>query len=119
MAEEKNFENRVKKYLEEKGCWLIKYWGGAAYTKAGVPDLLVCCNGKFLGIELKATNGRPSQLQLYHLRKIKAAGGFGCLLYPRHFEQFKQFIELVQSNQVINQGDYTFLYEWDFANVRK
>lgn len=33
MAAEKNFENRVKKYLDEYGCWWLKYWGGAAYTK--------------------------------------------------------------------------------------
>ena len=43
MAAEKNFENRVKKYLDEYGCWWIKYWGGAAYTKSGIPDLLVNC----------------------------------------------------------------------------
>ena len=41
MAAEKNFENRVKKYLDEYGCWWLKYWGGAAYTKSGIPDLLV------------------------------------------------------------------------------
>jgi hypothetical protein len=41
VAAEKNFENRVKKYLDEYGCWWLKYWGGAAYTKSGIPDLLV------------------------------------------------------------------------------
>lgn len=113
MAAEKNFENRVKKYLEEKDCWYIKYWGGAAYTKAGVPDLLVCCNGRFLGVELKAPNGKPSDLQLYNLRKIKEAGGFGCLLYPKHFEQFRELIERVQACEKINIDDYPFLTEWN------
>ena len=45
MAAEKNFENRVKKYLDEYGCWWLKYWGGAAYTKSGIPDLLVSSDG--------------------------------------------------------------------------
>lgn len=111
MAEEKNFENRVKKFLEAQGCWFLKYWGGAAYTKAGIPDLLVCCNGKFLGVELKAPNGRPSDLQLYNLRKIRSAGGFGCLLYPKYFALFKQMIEQIQSGTDINIGDYPFLTE--------
>ena len=40
MAAEKNFENKVKKFLKDKGAWVLKYWGGAAYTKSGIPDLL-------------------------------------------------------------------------------
>lgn len=90
MAAEKNFENKVKKFLKDKGAWLLKYWGGAAYTKSGIPDLLVCFNGWFLGIELKAPNGRPSDLQLYNLREIEKAGGIGILLYPKDYEQFNE-----------------------------
>lgn len=68
-AQEKNFENRLKKYLDEYGCWWIKYWAGAAYTKSGVPDLLVSSDGCFLGIEVKAAHGEPSLLQLRNLKK--------------------------------------------------
>lgn len=93
IATEKNFENRIKNFLEEKNCWFIKYWGGAVYTKTGIPDLLVCCNGRFVGVEVKAPNGRPSELQLYNLRKIDEAGGFGVLLYPNQWELFKNFID--------------------------
>ena len=38
---EKILENRVKEFLKSEGCWLVKYWGGGSYTRAGVPDLLV------------------------------------------------------------------------------
>jgi Holliday junction resolvase len=92
MAAEKQFENKVKKFLEDEGCWFLKYWGGAAYTKAGIPDLLVCCNGHFLGIELKAPNGRPSALQLWNIEKIKEAGGTAMVLYPKDFDSFKNLI---------------------------
>lgn len=92
MAEEKAFENRVKKFLKEKGCYYIKYWGGGQYTRSGVPDLLVSVNGYFLGIELKATHGRPSPLQLYNLRLIAESGGAGILLYPQHLPTFKLFV---------------------------
>ena len=93
MAAEKNFENRAKKYLDEYGCWWLKYWGGAAYTKSGIPDLLVSSDGCFLGIEVKADNGEPSLIQLYHLRKIRESGGYGILLFPKDFELFKGFNE--------------------------
>ena len=88
MAAEKNFENKVKRYLKEQGCYFIKYWGGAAYTKSGVPDLLVCCNGHFVGIEVKAEKGKPSELQIYNLRRIDESGGYAILLYPKDFEKF-------------------------------
>lgn len=57
----------------------------------------MCCNGWFLGVELKAQNGRPEELQLYNLREISKAGGIGILLYPRDFEQFAELIELLSN----------------------
>ena len=115
MALEKNFENKVKAYLKEKGAWVLKYWGGAAYTKSGIPDLLVCFNSWFLGIELKAPNGRPSELQLYNLRQITKAGGIAILLYPKDFEQFKEFIEHLKPGVLPDrlQDVYPFLSGWD------
>lgn len=97
MGAEKNFENRVKKFLKESGCWFLKYWSGGAqngkkFTKDGIPDILCCCEGLFLGIELKAPKGRPSDLQLYHLRKIDEAGGLAVLLYPKDYDTFRSMI---------------------------
>ena len=91
-AAEKNFENKVKTFLKGKGFWFLKYWGGAAYTKSGIPDLLVCMYGRFLGLEVKAPRGEPSELQLYNLEKIRKAGGRGILLYPKDFDNFKEFV---------------------------
>ena len=99
MAAEKNFENRLKKYLEEKRCWFIKYWAGAAFTKTGIPDLLVCCNGYFVAIEVKAPNGKASELQKYNIRKIIESGGFGMILYPNQFNEFKKVIEHLQNSK--------------------
>lgn len=92
MAAEKNFENRVKNFLKAQGCWFIKYWGGGQFTKAGVPDLFLCCNGRFIAVELKAPDGKPSPLQLYTIEEIKKAGGIALVLYPTDFEEFKAMI---------------------------
>lgn len=93
LGSEKNFENKVKKFLEDEGCWFLKYWGGAAYTKSGIPDILCCCKGFFVGVEIKAQNGRPSPLQIHNLKKINEAGGCAVLLYPDQFEKFKTMIK--------------------------
>ena len=93
MAEEKIFENKVKQFLHDQGCFLIKYWGGGQFTKSGIPDILICCGGYFVAVEVKATRGTPSPVQISTLRKIRNAGGYGILLYPKDWDYFKHFIE--------------------------
>jgi hypothetical protein len=106
MAAEKNFENKVKAFLKDTGAWLLKYWGGAAYTKSGIPDLLVCSDGCFLGIEVKAPNGEPSLLQLVNLKKIRESGGYGILLYPKDLNSSKCSL---QKNQNLTLGIFPIL----------
>ena len=98
MAAEKNFENRLKKFLESESCWFVKFFANA-YTKSGIPDLLVCCNGYFLGVEVKAPNGKPSELQKRNIQKINDSNGFGIVLFPDQFEQFKKLIWFVKNNE--------------------
>ena len=94
MAEEKLFENKIKKFLKSKGAWYVKFFANA-YTPSGIPDLLVSLNGYFIAIEVKAENGKPSELQTYNLKKIARSGGIGILLYPSVFNNFKNYIEKV------------------------
>ena len=61
--------------------------------KAGIPDILGVINGKFVGIELKAPNGRPSELQKRNIRLINECGGYGFILYPKDFNNFKREVE--------------------------
>lgn len=91
MAQEKTFENKVKKFLENEGAWRVKFFANS-FTKSGIPDILACVNGYFVGVEVKAQNGKPSELQLYNIRKIRKAGGFAVVLYPSGFNEFKKFI---------------------------
>ena len=91
MGAEKQFENKIKKFLTEQGCYHFKFFANS-YTKRGIPDLIACVNGYFVGIEVKAEDGKPSELQLYNVRKIQEAGGIAMVLYPKDFEDFKNLI---------------------------
>ena len=91
MAQEKTFENKIKKFLDENRCWYIKYFANRM-TKSGIPDILACVNGYFVAIEVKAQNGKPSELQLWNVDKIRDAGGIAMILYPNQFEEFKSMI---------------------------
>lgn len=97
MASEKLFENKIKKFLKDEGCYFIKHFANS-YTKSGIPDILACVNGHFVAIEVKGPSGKPSDLQLYNIREITKAGGIGVILYPDQFEVFKHLVNHLQKD---------------------
>ncbi len=44
-------------------------------AKAGAPDIIICCEGKFIGLEIKTETGKQSDLQKAAQLKIEKAGG--------------------------------------------
>lgn len=93
LAAEKVFENKIKKYLDSlPNCWYFKFWAGP-YSKSGIPDIIALINGKFVGIEVKGPKGVASELQKRNIRLINKCGGYGVILYPKDFEQFKREVE--------------------------
>jgi len=111
MAQEKIYENKIKNWLISQGAWFIKYWGGGQFTRAGIPDILCCVNGYFVAIEVKASNGKPSDLQIYHRDKIREAGGIAIILYPEQFDEFKDYVVKLNMNNVCN--DYLKQFKFD------
>ena len=80
----KQDENKVKKsvqeYLDSLGAYHFKVHG-SVYMRAGIPDIICCYKGKFIGIETKDGNNKASELQLAHIRQIRKAGGIGFVAY--------------------------------------
>lgn len=105
MAQEKIFENKVKKYIEDHGGWQVKYFANRM-TKSGIPDILACLNGYFVAIEVKAKNGKPSELQKYHVRKINDAGGLAIILYPQDWELFVWLVKYLRERS------------WELADIK-
>ena len=95
IMREKDFENQIKEYLKKMNCWYVKTWSNGI-QREGIPDLIICVNGFFLGVEVKAKNGRPTELQKWNVKKIKEAGGIAIILYPDQFDQFKELIYLLK-----------------------
>jgi len=89
---EKSFENKIKRYLKERGAYRVKYHGNY-YSENGTPDILACVNGYFLAIEVKADNGKPTPLQLVKIEDIRKAGGFAYVVYPSGWEKLKDIID--------------------------
>lgn len=69
---EQKVQKRILAFLEEVGAYSVKL---VAVNRAGVPDILVCIDGKFVGIEVKRPGKEATPLQFHHLRRIEEAGG--------------------------------------------
>lgn len=74
MPSEKSIVDAIQKYLRNHGAWVYKTHG-SQFGRAGVPDLIVCMEGRFFAFEVKNENGRASDLQLREIRLIQNASG--------------------------------------------
>ena len=99
MAEEKNFENRIKKFLSERGCWWVKFHGNG-YTRSGVPDLLCSVSGVFVAIEVKAERGKPSPLQIHQINQINESGGVAVIVKPSQWNQLKILLNFLMDGEI-------------------
>lgn len=90
MAREKTIENKIKSYLKSKGAYYFKHHGNQ-FSQVGVPDIIVCYKGRFIGIEVKNEAGKTSPLQDYNLEAIQNAGGVG--LVARDVQIVKELLE--------------------------
>ena len=93
---EKVIQSKIKTYLESKGAYVVKV---IQATKSGVPDLLVCYKGLFIGIEVKkpSTKNNVSKLQQHNLNLIRIADGVGIVAWEldRVVELLKELDETV------------------------
>jgi Holliday junction resolvase len=69
----------VVKILDEHGAYHF-FPATHGYGRSGVPDIVACHKGFFIGIECKAGKGVPTALQLKELRLIDEAGGFSMVV---------------------------------------
>ena len=110
MAEEKRFEKKVRDYLNSNKIWNLKTWSNGVQRK-GIPDIIACVNGYFMGIELKAIGNTPSELQQKEIRDIRKSNGVAIVLYPDQFEAFKVLIEQLIAEEDV--GNY-YNFQWVF-----
>jgi hypothetical protein len=73
---ESRLQQAIQKRLSALGVFCFKIHG-SALMPAGLPDLICCVDGLFLGIEVKLpqTKNNVSPKQHYQHDKIRAAGG--------------------------------------------
>ena len=99
---EKEFQNRFLKKLRKRGLF-YKIWGGG-YQESGIPDILGCYKGFFIGIELKTNKGKVSELQKYQLKRIIDNKGFSLILRPNNEQDIWNLLDYIDN--LMKDRDY-------------
>ena len=91
---ERDIVTAIKRYLASLGSDVF-FWKehGSVYGTNGVPDIICCYKGRFLGLECKFPGGRLTKLQKRTIEKINRAGGVACRV--ESVEDVKRVIECV------------------------
>lgn len=73
---EKDIEKKIKKWLKDNHFYFFKVHG-SSFMLPGIPDIIACVHGHFVGIEVK-NKGKlwnQSEEQKIHQELIEASGG--------------------------------------------
>lgn len=91
---EQTIQSSILNYLNTNGYYAVKV---ISASKAGVPDILCCMEGKFVAFEVKAEHGVLSELQKYNINRIGSADGHGFVVTS--LAEVKKLIsEIIQRN---------------------
>ena len=79
MTPEAKVKKKIHAALDAVGAYHVNYIGGLAGNN-GTPDILGCHKGRFFGIEAKAGDNKPTELQMHSLKRIAESGGLALVI---------------------------------------
>ena len=94
MTPEAKVKKKVVQILKQYGAYYF-YPVTGGYGRSGVPDIIACYKGLFIGIECKAGTNKPTALQQKNLTDIETAGGVALVVNEENIEEVCQTLETI------------------------
>ena len=95
MTPEAKVKKQVKKILDDIGAYHFSPMM-AGYGKSGVPDIIACYKGKFIGIECKAGKNTPTLLQIRNMDEIKRNNGLAIVINEGNIEALLTLVKEIE-----------------------
>jgi Holliday junction resolvase len=92
MTPEGKVKKQVKKILDDVGAYHFSPMT-AGYGRSGVPDIIACVKGKFIGIECKAGKNEPTLLQKHNMKLINQSGGLSIVVNEGNIESLLTLVK--------------------------
>ena len=93
MTPEGRIKKELRRYLSDIGAFWSNVQGGPG-SKPGDPDMVICYEGRYIGIEAKTRDGKQSEIQRLRQGEIQRAGGLYWVI--RSLDELKERIKEIQ-----------------------
>lgn len=94
QTNERKVKNRVTAILKDRDAYYF-YPVTGGFGASGVPDIIVCYFGWFIGIECKAGKNTPSALQRQNIARINAARGITLVINEDNIHEVSETLDKI------------------------
>ena len=94
MTPEKKVKKAVSNILDIYGAYYFSPMSGG-FGRSGVPDIVACYKGRFIGIECKAGNNKPTELQKKEIAKIQTAQGSAIVVNEDNLDLVQDVLKFI------------------------
>lgn len=102
---EKAVKDKVVAILKQEGAYYF-FPATHGFGRSGVPDVVACVNGHFLGIECKAGKNKPTALQIREIENIRHAGGVAVVVNEENWDMLTALVRKIkQGATIIEEGE--------------
>jgi Holliday junction resolvase len=92
MTPEAKVKANVVKILKKYEVYYF-FTATGGFGRSGVPDVVCCVKGKFLGIECKANGNKPTALQEREIEAIRSAKGMAMVVHEDNLDALETVIK--------------------------
>lgn len=89
---EKWVKTQVTNYLKVKEVYYF-YPVASGYMSVGIPDIVACVQGRFVGIECKAGKNKPTVIQERNIAAIQSNGGVAMVINENNLDHMRMVID--------------------------
>jgi Holliday junction resolvase len=89
---------KITQVLREEGVYYF-FPATGGFGRSGVPDIVCCVGGAFLGIECKAGKNKPTLLQVRELEAIRTAGGVAIVVNEENWDMVRPLLQQLSSKR--------------------
>ena len=100
VRKEKWVKNQVVRILKELDVYYF-FPVASGWMSNGVPDIVACINGRFVGIECKAGKNGTTAIQDKNLIAIKKNGGVAMVVNEDKLEQLERYLNGLHNTATI------------------
>jgi Holliday junction resolvase len=69
------------------------------FGRSGVPDVVCCVNGYFLGIECKAGTNKPTALQVREIEAIRRSNGVAIVVNEENWDMVRALVRKMKGQK--------------------